>query len=44
MLKRIVLEDAFAADQIFSMLMGDETEPRRNYIAEHAHEVDQLDI
>ena len=44
LLKRIVLEDAFAADQIFSMLMGDETEPRRNYIEEHAHEVDQLDI
>lgn len=44
LLKRIVLDDAFAADQIFSMLMGDETEPRRNYIEEHAHEVDQLDI
>jgi DNA gyrase subunit B len=39
-----VLDDAFAADQIFSMLMGDETEPRRKYIEEHAHEIDQLDI
>ena len=44
LLKRIVLDDAFAADQIFSMLMGDETEPRRKYIEEHAHEIDQLDI
>jgi DNA gyrase subunit B len=44
LLKRIVLEDAFAADHIFSMLMGDETEPRRKYIEEHADEFDQLDI
>jgi DNA gyrase subunit B len=44
LLKRIILEDAFAADHIFSMLMGDETEPRRKYIEEHADEFDQLDI
>ncbi len=44
LLKRIVLDDAVAADQIFSMLMGDETEPRRNYIEEHAHEIQELDI
>ena len=44
MLKRIVLEDAFEADRIFSMLMGDETEPRRLYIEEHAHEIENLDI
>ncbi|RMH01675.1 MAG: DNA topoisomerase (ATP-hydrolyzing) subunit B [Planctomycetota bacterium] len=43
-LKRIVLEDAFEADRIFSMLMGDETEPRRRYIEEHALEVSNLDI
>jgi len=41
---KIVLEDAFEADRIFSMLMGDETEPRRRYIEEHAHEVSNLDI
>jgi DNA gyrase subunit B len=44
MLKRIILEDAFEADRIFSMLMGDETEPRRLYIEEHAHEIENLDI
>jgi len=44
MLKRIVLEDALEADRTFSMLMGDETAPRREYIAEHAHEVENLDI
>ncbi len=43
-LKRIVLEDAFEADRIFSMLMGDETEPRRRYIEENALEVSNLDI
>ncbi len=44
LLKRIILEDAFSADQIFTMLMGDETEPRRKYIEDHAHEIDNLDI
>ena len=44
LLKRIVLDDAFEADRTFSMLMGDETGPRRDYIAEHAHEVENLDI
>ncbi|MBC8405919.1 MAG: DNA gyrase subunit B [Planctomycetes bacterium] len=44
LLKRIVLDDAVAADQMFSMLMGDETEPRRLYIEEHAHEIQELDI
>jgi DNA gyrase subunit B len=39
LLKRVILEDEFEADRIFSMLMGDETEPRRKYIEEHAHEV-----
>ncbi len=43
-LTRIMIEDAFEADRIFSMLMGDETEPRRRYIEEHALEVVNLDI
>ena len=43
-MKRIVLEDAFEADRTFSMLMGDETAPRREYIADHAHEIENLDI
>ncbi|KAA3611616.1 MAG: DNA topoisomerase (ATP-hydrolyzing) subunit B [Planctomycetota bacterium] len=41
---RIVLEDAYEADRIFSMLMGDETEPRRRYIEDNALEVSNLDI
>ena len=41
---RIVLEDGFEADRIFSMLMGDETEPRRRYIEENALEISNLDI
>ena len=43
-MRRIVLEDAYEADRVFSMLMGDETGPRREYIEKHAHEVHNLDI
>jgi DNA gyrase subunit B len=43
-LARVTLEDATAADQIFSMLMGDQVEPRRNFIESHAKEVRFLDV
>ena len=36
--KKISIEDAVEADQIFKILMGDEVEPRRQFIAEHAKE------
>ena len=43
-LVKIELEDAAKADAIFTILMGDEVEPRRDYIQNHAHEVENLDI
>ena len=43
-LVKIELEDAAKADQIFTLLMGDEVEPRREFIQTHAHEVENLDI
>ena len=38
------LEDAGEADRLFSILMGDNVEERRNFIQEHALEVQNLDI
>jgi len=43
-LVKIELEDAAKADAIFTVLMGDEVEPRREFIQSHAHEVENLDI
>ena len=43
-LARVTLEDATAADQIFSMLMGDQVSPRRDFIERHAKEVKFLDV
>ena len=39
-----LIEDGMVADQLFSVLMGDDVEPRREYIIEHAHEVVNLDV
>ena len=43
-LKQITIEDAVLADQMFSILMGDEVEPRREFIEEHAKDVQELDV
>ncbi len=43
-LARVTLEDATAADRIFSMLMGDQVAPRREFIEKHAKEVRFLDV
>src|SRR3989344_468437 len=38
LLKKITIEDAATADEVFSRLMGDDVEARRQFIAERAHE------
>jgi DNA gyrase subunit B len=43
-LARVTLDDATAADQIFSMLMGDQVGPRRDFIESNAKEVRFLDV
>jgi DNA gyrase subunit B len=43
-LARVTLDDATAADQIFSMLMGDQVGPRRDFIESNAKEVKFLDV
>ena len=41
---KVALEDAVEVDKIFMMLMGDDVEPRREFIETNAHEVKNLDI
>ncbi len=43
-LVQVTMEDASAADRVFSMLMGDQVEPRRQFIEENARLVTNLDV
>lgn len=41
---RVNIEDAMQAEELFSLLMGDQVDPRREFIKENAKLVDNLDI
>ena len=43
-LRQITVDDAIAADEVFSKLMGEEVEPRREFIETNATYVDNLDV
>ncbi len=43
-LVRVTLEDTVAADNIFTILMGSQAEPRREFIQANAHEVKNIDV
>ncbi len=41
---QVTIEDAVEADRMFNILMGDEVEPRREFIQENALNVRNLDV
>jgi DNA gyrase subunit B len=42
--KRVTVDDAVEADRLFSILMGDQVEPRKEFIEAHAKDVVNLDV
>ena len=43
-LVKVTMDDAIKADEIFTLLMGDEVEPRREFIQQNAKYVRNLDV
>jgi DNA gyrase subunit B len=43
-MKQVSIEDAVRADELFTILMGDDVQPRREFIITHAKEVENLDV
>jgi DNA gyrase subunit B len=43
-LLQVQIEDAVSADEVFTVLMGDEVEPRRKFIQRNAFSVNNLDV
>ena len=43
-LRQITVDDTIAADEVFSKLMGEEVEPRREFIETNATYVENLDV
>jgi len=43
-IKKVTIEDAVRADELFTILMGDQVAPRKDFITTHAKEVENLDI
>lgn len=43
-LLQVTLDDSIVADEVFTILMGDQVEPRRRFIEQHAKEVKNLDV
>ena len=43
-LRQITVDDTMAADEVFSKLMGEEVEPRREFIEQNATYVENLDV